>query len=228
MPIANALQVCGVNGQQAITAFNHDSINNVAHFALMTDKDVIRMCKSMQERPIQHAHGYWIGALQIKQVRALAHWARNLRNRQLPIDDNAFTEAACDAAMAALDIDKADETELKKPPKLKSDEWDTWEPEFLNYLKSLKGHNGTPFNYIVRDPNLMVNDSDAGNEVNRLVYSVALAGPIYNQDNRRVAQELYSLIAGTSAANFVDEASWQVSIEIESQSRKWVTSGLSH
>ena len=46
--------------------------------------------------------------------------------------------------MAALDIDEAEETELKKPPKLKPNEWDTWEPEFLNYLKSLKGHSGTP------------------------------------------------------------------------------------
>ena len=119
MPIDNALQVCGVNGHQAITAFNHNGINNVANFALMTDKDVIQMCKSMQNRPIQHAHGYQMGALQTKWVRVLAHWARNLRNRQLPIGNNAFTHAACNEAMATLDIDEAEETELKKPPKLK-------------------------------------------------------------------------------------------------------------
>ena len=78
-------------------------------------------------------------------MRALAHWARDLRNRQLPIPDDGFDAAALDNAMIMLDTDDAtDETDLKKPPKLKPDDWDTWEPEFVNYLKSLRGQAGTP------------------------------------------------------------------------------------
>ena len=73
-------------------------------------------------------------------MRALAYCARDLRNRQLPIDDNGFDAAALAAAMILLDSDNAtDETDVKKPLKLKLDDWDTWEPKFVNYMKSLQG-----------------------------------------------------------------------------------------
>ena len=107
-----------------------------------------------------------------------------------------------------LDADNAtDEIDVKKPPKLKPDDWDTWEPKFVNYLKSLRGQAGTPLDFIVRDPTKTVNDFPATDEANRLIYAVALNGPVYRQDNRRVARELCSFIAGTSAANFVREGS---------------------
>ena len=64
-----------------------------------------------------------------------------------------------------------------------------------------------PLDYVIRDATETVNDFEVTDEMNRLIYSVALAGPVYNQDNRRVARELYSFIAGTSAANFVREGS---------------------
>ena len=86
-----------------------------ADFAHMTDKDVIEMCKAMNSRALNQ-QGYRIGALKAKRVRALAHWARDLRNRQLPIDDNGFDVAALDNAMIMLDTDNAtDETDVKKP-----------------------------------------------------------------------------------------------------------------
>ena len=59
----------------------------------------------------------------------LACWAQDLRNRQLPIDDNGFDAATLDTAMILLDTDHStDETDFKKPSKLKLDDWDTWEP----------------------------------------------------------------------------------------------------
>ena len=141
-------------------------------------------------------------------MRALAHWAQDLRNRQLPVDENGFDVAALDDAMIMLDTDNAaNETDLKKPPKLKPDNWDTWEPKFVNYLKSLRGQTGTPLDYVIRDPTKTVNDFPATDEANRLIYVVALNGPVYRQDNCRVACELYSFIAGTSAASFVREGS---------------------
>ena len=131
-----------------------------------------------------------------------------MRNRQLPVDDNGFDAAALANAMIMLDTDNTtDETDVKKPPKLKPDDWDTWEPKFANYVKSLWGQTGTPLHHIVRDPTKTVNDFLATDEANRLIYAVALNGPVHQQDNHRVACELCSFIAGTSAANFVRDGS---------------------
>ena len=150
MPINAAMIVCGLTNNQgnaeadAVAAFTHEGMTTLADFAFMTDKDVIEMCKTMNARALTQ-QGYRIGALKVKRVRALAYWARDLRNRQLPIPDDGFDAAALDNAMIMLDTDDAtDETDLKKPPKLKPDDWDTWEPEFVNYLKSLRGHRSRP------------------------------------------------------------------------------------
>ena len=113
--------VCGLttnagNAKAAdVTAFEHEGMATVADFAHMTDKDVIEMCKAMNTRALNQ-DGYRIGALKVKRVRALAYWARDLRNRQLPIPDDGFDAAALANAMIMLDTDDAtDETDLKKP-----------------------------------------------------------------------------------------------------------------
>ena len=108
---------------------------NVANFAHMTDKDVIEMCKAMNAR-ITNQNGCQIGTLKVKCVRVLACWAQDLRNRQLPVNDTA---------MILLDANNStDETDSKKSPKFKPDDWDTWEPKFMNHLKFLRGQAGTP------------------------------------------------------------------------------------
>ena len=104
--------------------------------------------------------------------------------------------------MILLDADNStNETDSKKPQKLKPDDWDTWEPKCVNYFKFLRGH------CIIHDPTKTVNDFLATDEANRLICAVALIGPVFQQDNCRVACELHSFIAGTSAANFVREGS---------------------
>ena len=104
--------------------------------------------------------------------------------------------------MILLDADNStNETDSKKPQKLKPDDLDTWEPKCVNYFKFLRGH------CIIHDPTKTVNDFLATDEANRLIYAVALNGPVHQQDNCRVARKLHSFIAGTSVANFVREGS---------------------
>ena len=206
MPIVQALAVCGIVNPQAINAFNREEVHNVADFAQLTDKDIKDMAENMGKRPITQ-QGYKLGTVSIKRVRALALWARKRRMMQQPIPDDAFTAALLDAAMIELDLGDQEEMDIKKPPKLNPEEWDTWEPSFTNYLKSLKGVQGTPLSYVIRDPNLTVNDFDPTDDLNRLIYAVPLNGAAYNIDNTRVARELFSFISGTGADNFVDESS---------------------
>ena len=110
--------------------------------------------------------------------------------------------------MTLLDTDNAsNETDPKKPLKLKPDDWDNGEPKFVNHVKSLWGQAGTPLDCIIRDPTKTVNDFPATNEANRLFYAMALNGPVYQRDNQRVACEMHLFVAGAGAANFVREGS---------------------
>ena len=109
--------------------------------------------------------------------------------------------------MMLLDVEAEEEEEVKRPRHLNPEEWDTWCPAFENYLKALKGRAGTPLFYIIRNPNLTTDDFQIDDHFNQLVYAVALNGPFFEADNARVAREIFSFIAGTAAANFVDENS---------------------
>ena len=83
MPIDTALIVCGLANNAgnakatAVAAFEHKGMANVANFAHMTDKDVIEMCKAMNDWALNQ-NGYQIGALKVKRVRVLAYWAQDL------------------------------------------------------------------------------------------------------------------------------------------------------
>ena len=59
MPIIAALFVCGLTNDAgnaaedtAVAAFAHEGMTTVADFAHMTDKDVIEMCKAMNNRAL--------------------------------------------------------------------------------------------------------------------------------------------------------------------------------
>lgn len=208
MPIDQALQVCGLPtaGQHnALVAFQHEGLQNCSDFAFLTDKDVRDMCDNMSSRSFAN-NGYKIGALQVKKVRALAHWARDLRNRQQPILDNAFTQALMEQHMVAIDVDPKEDQEVKKPATLDPEEWDDWEPSFVNYLMSLYGRRGTPLAYVIRDPHLTPNDFPDTDQLNRLIYSVSVdpTDHTFVLDSARVAQELISFISTTEAASFVN------------------------
>ena len=58
MPVNSALIVCGLTNTAgnakatAVAAFQHEGMANVANFAHMTDKDIIEMCKAMNNQAL--------------------------------------------------------------------------------------------------------------------------------------------------------------------------------
>ena len=62
---------------------------------------------------------------------------------------------------------------------MKLDDWDLWKPELVNHVKSLCRQAATPLDCIIRDPGKTVNNFPANNEANRLIYAVALNGPVF-------------------------------------------------
>ena len=140
MPINHVLTVIGlpiVGPHNALQAFTHEGLQDARDFAHFNDEEITRMCSSMSRGALNN-NGYRIGALHVKKVRALAHWARDLANRQLPVPDNAFTIADMEMHMAALDAEPTGDQEVQRPESLDPEKWDEWEPTFVNYLMSLQ------------------------------------------------------------------------------------------
>ena len=73
MPVDAALIVCGLTNNDgdaeatAVAAFEHEGMTNVAIFANMTCKDVIEMCKTINDQAMNQ-NGCPIGALKAKHV----------------------------------------------------------------------------------------------------------------------------------------------------------------
>ena len=77
MPIDAALiarRLTNQDNANAVAAFEHEEMANVANFSHMTDKDIIEMCKTMNGQALNQ-NGHQIGASKAKHVRALTHWA---------------------------------------------------------------------------------------------------------------------------------------------------------
>ena len=86
------------------------------------------------------------------------------------------------------------EVAVKRPPVLKQDNWDDWEPMFVNYLKTLKGASGVPLNYVIRRNKLMPLDFEEDDSRNRLIYDVALEGRVFDVDNMQVVHKITALM----------------------------------
>ena len=137
MTINHALSTCSITTTGGRQAFAFDGFQNVADFALINDTGVTNMVKVMGTRT---ERGYNLGAWQVKKVRTLKFWARDLQQRQLPIPDNGFSPAVLQEMLLIMEAsENMDEIAVKWPPVLKQDNWDSWEPTFVNYLEPLKG-----------------------------------------------------------------------------------------
>ena len=192
MAINSALNTCGITTNAGRQAFAFDGFRNTADFALINDTDITNMAKVMGTRD---ESSYNLGALQIKKIRALVFWARDLKQRQLPIPDNGFTLAVLQETLQIMEAsENMDEVAVKRPPILKSDNWDDWEPTFVNYLKTLKGASGVPLDYVIRSDASTPQDFPENDSRNRLIYGVALEGRVFNVDNMRVAHETTALM----------------------------------
>ena len=73
-----------------------------------------------------------------------------MQERQLPISDNGFTAAVLREMLLIMEASKTmDEIAFKWLPVLKQDNWDNWEPTFVNYLKTLKSASDIPLECII-------------------------------------------------------------------------------
>ena len=87
-----------------------------------------------------------------------------------------------------------DKVAVKQLLALKQDNWDNWEPTFVNYLKTLKGISGVPLDYIIWDKHLTPADFEEEDLRNRLIYGVALDGRVFDVNNMHVAHEITVLM----------------------------------
>ena len=103
--------------------------------------------------------------------------------------------------------DRNKKSDVKPPEKFngKQRNWKTWKAEFEAFLSAIKGENGTPLSYIIRDDDDMTEE-----ELNDLegpareIYEAPLQGTYYERDNYQVFQHLRTQIVSSSAETHIE------------------------
>lgn len=199
-----ALEVCGLaDSQQLRVALVLEGLTSFQRMGSLNAKDIDGMAKNMTARPLSQG-GYRIGTVHVKHLKALNFWVHDLQRQQLPIPAAGFTAADLSDSLARMEIESTtEEAPVKDPPKFTGDNWVDWCPAMINKLASLRGSNGIPLDYIVRNPEFTATDFAEG-ERGRRIYAAPLTGPHFNADNLRVSQELVSQLASTPGQIWMD------------------------
>ena len=103
--------------------------------------------------------------------------------------------------------DRNKKSDVKPPEKFngKQRNWKSWKAEFEAYLSAIRGDNGTPLSYIIRDDDDMTEE-----ELNDLegpakeIYEAPLQGTYFDRDNYQVFQHLRTQIVGSSAETHIE------------------------
>jgi hypothetical protein len=199
-----ALAVCGLTwSDQLRNSLLLEGLTSFQNMASLNSRDIDSMAKNMTARNLNQG-GFRIGTVHVKHLKALNFWIRDLQRQQLPVPQEGFTAADLADSLARLEIETAtEEVPVKDPPKFTGDNWVDWCPAMINKLASLRGSSGISLDYIVRNPDLTVDDFAEG-ERDRRIYAAPLEGPNFDADNLRVSQELVSQLASTPGQTWMD------------------------
>ena len=99
----------------------------------------------------------------------------------------------------AIGVTESDETEVKAPSSFESKKWVQWKLLFTNYVKSLKGCENVPLNYIIRSDDPTVVAAGLANPETALIFQASLQGPPFRKDNKRVYAIMKQLLVDTVA-----------------------------
>ena len=99
----------------------------------------------------------------------------------------------------AIGVTESDETEVKAPSSFESKKWVQWKLLFTNYVKSLKGCENVPLNYIIRSDDPTVVAAGLANPETALIFQASLQGPPFCKDNKRVYAIMKQLLVDTVA-----------------------------
>lgn len=204
--IHDLLVVCGITSADARNAIIQEGFTTADQFSRITPSEVETMVKNLRQ-PRGNEPGVRIGAVPMKNLKALVWWARDRKRRDREIVIEDFTNDVLEECIVKLEMDDADEqTKVDAPGMLKgAEDWVQWELSLHNYLMNVKGVSGIPLAYVIRKEILDVDDYVFENEVERLIHEAPHEGPAFAADNQQVYRIIQSKLVGTENYEWISK-----------------------
>ena len=149
------------------------------------------------------------------RLKALRLWLQDKEDVDAEYSIADFNEEECKDMLKKMSRksssssskDRSKKSDVKPPDKFngKQRNWKTWKAEFEAYLSAIRGDNGTPLSYIIRDDDDMTEDQlDELEGPAKEIYEAPLQGTYFERDNYQVFQHLRTQIVGSSAETHIE------------------------
>ena len=204
--IHDLLVVCGITSADTRNAIIQEGFTTAEQFSRITPSEVETMVKNLRQ-PRGNEPGVRIGAVPMKNLKALVWWARDRKRRDREIVIEDFTEEVLEDCIVKLEMDDVDErAKVDAPGTLKgAEDWVQRELALQNYLMNVKGVSGIPLAYVIRKEILDVEDYEFENEVERLIHEAPHDGPAFAADNQQVYRIIQSKLVGTENYEWISQ-----------------------
>lgn len=196
------LAQCGFNTAKSDAVIDQ-GFSNPEDFTRLTDDEYDRMASNIGRLPAANG-GCNIGMVLLVKLKAMARWCQGeLRARRLPIDAYLFTLSILAAHNNQMQADRAEGATAivpKTPKSFDVHKWITWKEGMWNYFMRVKGVNGIPLAYVVRESQA---PATFRNDLEMLIYTAAHNGIQYERDNIQVYQVLHECLGHTVAFTYI-------------------------
>ena len=186
--VRQVLDICGLapNVDRFITCHSLTSMDDFEYMNHDETHHVVKMFND-RARDARHKLGFPVQ----KKLKGLLYWYQDKVRRQTPIVAAEFTMDVMRNAIRQCAVDESEKDSDKveiKIGKIDTDlGWWTFKEKLSTKLENMLGLEGTPLVYIiapVKPAGWTI--LDAVNDLERLIYSVALAGIVFDKDNAKV------------------------------------------
>jgi hypothetical protein len=184
-----ALNRIGFMPDEQGAIIDYTGCRNLAMLGLLSEEDLIWMCKAFRTRP----NPIPLTVLQEKLLLGIRFWISNRQRLQMPIiaDDLtpalAYTQANIRAHMIEDEARADKEPTAKMTDKFKNpSNWKVFAEAMQTYIGQLKGTGRIPLSYVIRQVAQPPDDATYQMELEQSIVMAPLPGPDYLRDNARV------------------------------------------
>lgn len=176
-------------------------------FTTLRMSHINEMAKRAQQLPPAQG-GCHFGIIHVRKLEALWWWVNDRRRRGLELDSAQFTQDVLFQCVERLNVQAElkdqDTADVKAPGKFESSHlgWTKWKTSFLNYMRSIKGAQGVPLQYVAIERE-GAEDRMFDDDEEELLYRAPLFGIAFDSDNRSFYLQLKQATIGTDAWEWI-------------------------
>lgn len=204
--IRYVLHVCGVKDIPAQTRLiEYEGIESVDHLANYSDAEIEAMADRNSKRTPTNTR-IQFGMARTKTLKAITHWVHKKSREGATCDLRELTpELIAELIMeinASAGKEKPD-SKLYYPDTFVANDYKNWIKKVTNYLDSRIGKAGVPLTYVIRAPD--VNVDDAPDEYTRSLWAASFETRQFRDDNREVYHLFKDLLTKTEGATWFEK-----------------------